>query len=387
MNNKFDVIVLGVGSMGSSACYHLAKAGVKVLGLEQSTIVHQQGSHHGQSRIIRKAYFEHPDYVPLLKRSYQLWKELSEVSGEMLYTQTGLLYAGRPDGGLMKGIHDSAERHHISIQSGSPRKLGSAYPVLNLPDHFEIILEREAGFLSPEKCIRAYASQAEKRGATIKTNEKVLGWKTSGTGIEVSTAHGIYHAEKLVITGGPWSSQLLPGMDKHLKVTRQTVFWIDVKNPELFALNKFPCWLAEHEDTGEFFYGFPILPEKIYGAPSGLKFAQHNPGQTVNPDAVNRNISDIEKESLRSIVEKFFPGQFSGIRHAHVCLYTYSPDEHFIIDALPDNPRVVYAAGFSGHGFKFSSVVGEVLTDLALKGKSEQPVDFLNLSRLSGGSR
>lgn len=387
MSKSFDVIVLGVGSMGSSACYHLAKAGVKVLGLEQSTVVHDKGSHHGQSRIIRKAYFEHPNYVPLLKRSYQLWEELSEVAGEKLYTETGLLYAGRPEGALMKGIHESANKHQITIQSGFAKQLSSAYPVFNIPDHFEMILEPEAGFLSPEKCIQAYTKQAVKFGASIQTNERVLGWKSSGSTIEVSTSGGKYFTEKLVITSGPWASQLLPGMDKYLKVTRQTVFWIDVHNPELFSLNKFPCWLAEHEETGAFFYGFPVLPNEPYGGPAGLKFAQHNPGLPVSPDTVNRTISTSEKEEIKKVVEKFFPGQFAGFRHAHVCLYTYSPDEHFIIDVLPENPRVVYAAGFSGHGFKFSSVVGEILSDLALKGRSEHPVDFLNLSRLSGGSR
>jgi sarcosine oxidase len=381
MENSFDVIVLGVGSMGSSACYHLAKAGVRVLGLEQSTIVHNQGSHHGQSRIIRQAYFEHPDYVPLLKRSYQLWQELSVESGEQLYTETGLLYAGRAEGALMRGIHESADQYGLMIRSGAARQMALDYPVLVLPDQFEVIIEPGAGFLFPEKCIRTYTSRAQSHGATIRTNEKVLGWKSHATGIEVKTITGTYSADRLVITAGPWASHFLPGMDKQLRVTRQTVFWIDVKNPERFTADRFPCWLAEHEDTGEFFYGFPLLTESQYGPPQGLKIAQHNPGHPADPDAVDRTVTDAEREHMRTIVEKFFPGQFAGFRHDQVCLYTYSPDEHFIIDVLPGTPRVVYAAGFSGHGFKFSSVVGEVLADLALKGRSEQPVGFLSAQR------
>lgn len=382
MGNSFDVIVLGVGSMGSATCYHLAKSGANVLGIEQSTIVHDRGSHHGQSRIIRKAYFEHPDYVPLLKRSYELWQELSDESGEQLYTETGLLYAGRPEGALMKGIHESAERHRIPIRTGTAKKLASNYPVLALPDHFEVIIEPEAGFLSPEKCIKTYASHAQSQGAKILTNEKVYGWKPSGNGMEVATANGKYYADKIVLTAGPWTSRLLPGMDKHLKVTRQTVFWIDVKNPEKFAPDRFPCWLAEHDSTGEFFYGFPLLPVSTYGQPAGLKFAQHNPGQPTDPEMVDRVVTESERAHIRAVVEHFFPGQFSGILHNQVCLYTYSPDEHFIIDILPDDPRVVYAAGFSGHGFKFSSVVGEILSELALEGKTKSPIGFLSYSRL-----
>lgn len=382
MSNNYDVIVLGTGSMGSSACYHLSRQGVRVLGLEQSSIVNELGSHHGQSRIIRKAYFEHPDYVPLLKRAYELWSDLSEVSGEHLYTETGLLYAGHPSNALIRGIHESAAIHHIPIKSMQAKECSALFPVFNLPDSFEVITEREAGFLYPEKCIRTYVNKALEHGATIRANTKVQGWKSSGTGIEVVTTEGKFYSDKLVITAGPWMAQLLPGMEKQLKVTRQTLFWADVKNPEIFSPDRFPCWLAEHPETQEYFYGFPILPVEKYGQPYGLKFAQHNPGERVNPDTVNRTVSQKECDHIRTIIETFFPGRFRAITHTKVCLYTYSPDEHFIVDMLHDNPRVVFATGFSGHGFKFSSVIGEVLADLASHGKTRQPVQFLSAARL-----
>jgi glycine/D-amino acid oxidase-like deaminating enzyme len=171
-------------------------------------------------------------------------------------------------------------------------------------------------------------------------------------------------------------------MDKHLKVTRQTVFWADMKNPELFSLDRFPCWLAEHPETGEYFYGFPILPVEKYGQPFGLKFAQHNPGEAVNPETVNRVVSRKECDHISQIIDTFFPGSLKSILQTKVCLYTYSPDENFIIDMLPEDPRVVFAGGFSGHGFKFASVIGEILTDLAISGASRLPVDFLSYRRL-----
>lgn len=382
MDNNYDVIVLGVGSMGSSTCYHLAARGLKVLGLEQSTIVHEQGSHHGQSRIIRKAYFEHPDYVPLLKRAYELWNNLEADSGEKLYTETGLLYAGNPESALIKGIHDSASIHGIPVESLTAAQNRDVYPVFNFPDSFEVIKEPGAGFLNPEKCIRIYAQKAIEKGASIMANTKVLSWKSFESHIEVITTAGKFYSDKLVITTGPWMSQILSGMVKHLKVTRQTVFWAEMKYPERFSSDRFPCWLAEHPDTGEYFYGFPILHLEKFGQPVGLKFAQHNPGEIVNPDTVNRVVSQEECDHISTNIKTFFPGSFKSILRTKVCLYTYSSDEHFIIDKHPDDPRVVFAGGFSGHGFKFSSVTGEILADLTINGSSGMPIDFLSLSRL-----
>jgi len=381
MSVHFDVIVLGVGSMGSATCYHLAKRGLTVLGLEQSSIVHEYGSHHGQSRIIRKAYFEHPDYVPLLQRSYELWKELADETGQQLYTETGLLYAGNPDGFLMKGIHESARQHHIPISSNPASSIQSKFPTFNFPSTFEVILEPTAGFLSPENCIKSYVNRAQQFGAVIKSNTKVMSWKSIGNGIEVVTADETYTADKLVVTAGPWASQLLPNVDDFLHVTRQTVFWIQPKNPELFSPDRFPCWLSELENSPDVYYGFPYLDEKTFGAPQGLKIAQHNPGQTVHPDHVDRFIRPEEVEHIHTVTEKIFPGQFVKLLHTKVCLYTYSPDEHFIIDLVPDNPNVVFACGFSGHGFKFSSVVGKALADLADGGSTQLPIGFLSADR------
>lgn len=381
MNVHFDVIVLGVGSMGSATCYHLAKRGLKVLGLEQASIVHEYGSHHGQSRIIRTAYFEHPSYVPLLKRSYELWRKLSDETGEQLYTETGLLYAGRPNGQLLKGVQESAFQHHISIGFNSPNDIQSKFPTFQFPSSFEIILEPSAGFLSPERCIRAYVSQAENHGAVIKSNSKVMSWKSVGTGVEVVTVNETYSADKLVITAGPWTAQVLPNLKELLHVTRQPVFWIQPRNPEWFTPERFPCWLSEMEDSPEVYYGFPYLDEKSFGRPQGLKIAQHNPGQSAHPDQVDRFIRTDEIEHMRMVSEKIFPGQFVELLHSKVCLYTYSPDEHFIIDLIPDHSNVVFAAGFSGHGFKFSSVMGEALADLAESGSTSLPIGFLSSQR------
>ncbi|MBM3177091.1 MAG: N-methyl-L-tryptophan oxidase [Bacteroidetes bacterium] len=381
MDASFDVVVLGVGSMGSAACYHLAKRGMSVLGLEQSSIVHEFGSHYGQSRIIRKAYFEHPDYVPLLKRSYELWNVLEQETGTRLYTETGLLYAGRKDSMLMKGVRESAGIHDIPIEFFDFDRLKKVYPPFSLHPGHDIIFESGAGFLEPERCIEAHVEQAKISGAQIRSHEKVLGWAKSGSGYEVTTNKGIYAAEKLVLTAGAWIGGLLPQVSQQLKVTRQTVFWMATKHPDLFSPERFPCWLAETENSGDVYYGFPNLQAGVYGPLHGLKIAQHNPGQVTDADSVDRMVSAEEKDAMRAVMEEIFPGEYAGLLHTKVCLYTYSPDEHFIIDVSKDDPNLIFAAGFSGHGFKFCSVVGEVLADLAQDGKSSLPVQFLSANR------
>ena len=383
MDTSFDVVVLGVGSMGSAACYHLAKRGVRVLGLEQSSIVHEFGSHYGQSRIIRKAYFEHPDYVPLLKRSYELWSELEQETRYRLYTETGLLYAGRRDSVLMKGVRESASIHGIPIEHLDHGQLGKKYPAFKLHPSHEIIFEPGAGFLEPERCIDAHVDCAKALGAQIQTHEKVLGWKKSGSGFEVTTNKGVYSAGKLVLTAGAWMGGLLPEISQKLKVTRQTVFWMATKHPELFSPARFPCWLAEMESSGDVYYGFPQLEAGSYGPLDGLKIAQHNPGLTTDPDSVDRMVSAAEKDAMRAVMEEIFPGEYAGLLHTKVCLYTYSPDEHFIIDVSTEDPNLIFAAGFSGHGFKFCSVVGEALADLAEEGKSLLPIEFLSSKRFN----
>jgi sarcosine oxidase len=370
--------------MGSSACYHLSKRGYKVLGLEQFSITHENGSHAGQSRIIRKAYFEHPGYVPLLSRAYEGWKNLEEETGEQLYFKTGLLYSGRADNEIIKGVKESASLYNIDIETPDKALVEKKYPQFKIPGGFDTVFEPDAGFVTPEKTIRLYAGLAKKYGTIIQTNEKIIEWKKEGDVVVVKTNKGTYHSNKLIIAAGVWAGKLIPGFANKIKVTRQFAGWVKPKHPERFSLNDFPCWMIADENIPGCYYGFPMLSTEKFGPPEGLKLAHHYPAIITDPDNVNRTVTDKDVENLKYAMNKYFPGEFDGILSGKICLYANSPDENFIIDQLPGYEENVFiACGFSGHGFKFVPVVGEILSDLAIDGKTKLPIEFLNAKRFS----
>jgi sarcosine oxidase len=239
-NTSFDVIVIGTGSMGASACYHLAKKKYKVLGLDQFDIPNDQGSHAGQTRIIRKAYFEHPDYVPLLHRAYENWKSLEEETGEQVYYQTGLVYFGKPDDEMLSGVKRSAALYNIPLDTFDTSSAKERFPPFKIPGNFETLFEPDAGFVTPEKAIKLFAEQAIRNGAEIHTKEKVIEWKKEGGGIIVTTDKNIYHSKKLIIAAGAWSGKMIPAMSEKIIVTRQFVAWIKPKKWDDFTLNNFP---------------------------------------------------------------------------------------------------------------------------------------------------
>ena len=379
--NHFDVIVIGVGSMGSAACYHLAARGHRVLGLEQFGIVHDQGSHFGQSRIIRQAYFEHPDYVPLLQRAYDNWETFEKATNSKVYFKTGVIYFGEKESATLTGINQSASQYQLPVRRVKTEEVKKHFPAFSLPLNFDTLFEPEAGFLTPERTIRLYARQAESVGATIRTGERVLEWKDDGSTIKVLSSHHSYRCNKLVITSGSWTSKLVPEMATKLKVTRQTLAWVNPKNPEQMSLGNFPCWFIDDPERG-MFYGFPILPFENFGGPIGLKVASHQAGPVVDPDRVDRSVGPDDEQAIRYLLNKYFPQAGDEIITLKTCLYTYSDDENFIIDHVPGHDKkVVIACGFSGHGFKFVSAVGEILADLALNGKTDLPIGFLALNR------
>jgi len=368
--------------MGSATCYYLASRGYRVLGLEQFDIPHDQGSHAGQSRIIRKAYFEHPDYVPLLERAYKNWKELESLAGEQIYFPTGLLYAGKPEDALIKGVRESAAKYKVPVESLSSKEVKSRFPQFQIPPHYDVLFEPDAGFLTPERSVLLYTDQALKAGAAIKTKAKVTGWKRDNTTISVSTDRETFTCKKLVITAGPWAGQFVAGLSSHLQVTRQTIMWSIPQAWNAFSLNTFPCWMIDDELKPGMYYGFPSLPVGKFGAPIGMKLAYHYPGQPSDADHVNRTIPNEDEADLIQALKAYLPKGYASTHVLKTCLYTNTPDENFIIDFLPGYQKdVVIAAGFSGHGFKFSSVVGEILTDLAMTGKTELPIKFLTANR------
>jgi sarcosine oxidase len=370
--------------MGSSACYFLAKRGYKVLGLEQFSVSHEFGSHAGQSRIIRKAYFEHPDYVPLLIRAYENWKLLEEETGEQLYFKTGLAYFGPPDHLVMQGVNRSASLYGIELENLNKAEIKKRFPQFQIPEKFQCLFEPDTGFVRPEKTIQLYADLATRNGATINANEKVLSWEKDGDGIVVRTDNNIYHSKKLVITAGAWAGKMIPGFDKKLKITRQFVSWIKPKNESAFSLGKFPCWLLADDDKPGVYYGFPSLSTEKFGPPAGLKLAHHYPAIETDPDHVDRNPTKEDEDDLKWALNKYFPGVFESFLTEKICLYGNTRDENFIIDKLPGfEDRVAIACGFSGHGFKFVPVVGEILADLITDGKSKLVIEFLRANRES----
>jgi sarcosine oxidase len=376
-SKTYDVIVVGVGAMGSSACYHLARRGAGVLGLEQFDIPHALGSSHGYSRMIRMAYYEHPDYVPLLRRAYELWRELERASGQELLFEVGGIYMGPPQGHVVAGTIEAARRHGLDHEVLSNAALQSRFGQFRLPDHFTGVFEPRAGFLLPEKVIAAQAELALRGGADLRGREPVVGWDAGESGVHVRTTKGDYRADRLIFCGGPWTSRLVKDLGVELVVTRQTLGWVWPRRPELFALGAFPVWGIEAAD-GSLSYGFPMLPDN-----PGLKVARHGRGTVADPDSVSRQITPADEAEVQDILSRALPDGRGPLLSMRVCLYTNSPDGHFIIDIHPNHPRVLLACGFSGHGFKFASVVGEVLADLALEGGTQLPAQFLGLARLA----
>ena len=391
MENSFDVIVIGVGSMGSATCYYLARRGYKVLGLEQFDISHELGSHTGQSRIIRKAYFEHPDYVPLMEKAYANWKQIENETGEQVYFKTGLLYAGSSNNEIIKGVKLSASLYNIELEHLNITDASKRFPQFNFPKDFEVLFEPDAGFIPPEKTIRLYASEAKKHGAAIHSNEKVIEWskgtpseKKDGNNIIVKTGRQTYQCKKLIITAGAWAGKMIAPVADKIKVTRQCIAWIKTKNDDQFERNRFPCWMFGDDDKGGCYYGFPLLDTKKFGEPAGLKLAHHFPYQITDPDNVNRQTTEADLENVKYCLDKYLPGVFESVLSTKICLYANSPDENFIIDQLPGfEENVSIACGFSGHGFKFASVIGEILADLAIDGKTSLPIQFLSAKRFN----
>jgi len=375
MQTGFDVIVVGVGAMGSSACCHLACRGVAVLGLEQFDIPHSLGSSHGASRMIRMAYYEHPDYVPLLRRAYELWEALEQSTGQKLLHLTGGLYMGPPQGGLVAGSLRAAREHGLEHELLDAGAMARRFPMFRVPEGWAGLYEPRAGFLLPERVVAAQAETALRAGAELHGREPVIEWESQANGITVRTPRAEYRADRLIFCGGAWSTRLLNAPGVTLRVTRQVMGWVWPRRPEAFSLSGFPVWAIDRPD-GSLYYGFPMMPGSE--AP-GLKVAWHGPGAETDPDRVVRDEQPGDEQSFRPALTQYLPDADGPLLALRTCLYTNSPDHHFIIDRHPQHENVTIACGFSGHGFKFASVIGEMLADLAMEGKTSLPAEFLRL--------
>jgi len=373
--NRYDTIVVGLGGMGSAAAFHVARRGKRVVGLEQFTLAHDRGSSHGRSRVTRQAYFENPAYVPLLGRANELWTELQRDSGKRLMEITGGLMLGPPDGGVVKGTLASARTHGLPHEVLEAAEVRRRFPAFSVGDDKIGVLDKVAGVLFPEDCIRAHAAAATQAGAELRWQEPVVSWNATDDTVEVTTAQGTYVAGNLVLCAGPWMGELLAGLRVPLAVERNVLYWFrPTTEVALFAPDRFPVFLIEYE-PGKLFYGFPALGD------DGIKVARHHTGVWCSPTDIRREVDQDEIREARGILERNLPTVNGDLLSATTCMYTNTPDGHFIIDRDPRHPNVILASPCSGHGFKFASVIGEVLADLACDGRTRHPIDLFRLDR------
>ena len=374
------MIVVGVGGMGSATLLHLARRGIRVLGLERYDIVHDYGSSHGLTRIIRLAYWEDPAYVALLRRSYELWRELEHLSHERLLYITGSVDAGPGAGPIFSGALRSSELHGLEHEVLNGSELHQRFPGYRLPKEMQCLYQPDGGFLLPERCNLAHIGVAQSRGAEVRCREPVLEWGVGGGRCWVRTARRRYEAGRLVICAGSWASKLITELDGLAVPERQVLAWLQPTRAELFTPEVFPVFNLEVEEGR--YYGFPsfLVP--------GFKFGKyHHRGEQVDPDEMNREPEPEDEELLRQFAARYFPEGAGPTLMLKTCLFTNSPDRHFILDLHPAYPEVAIAAGFSGHGYKFCSVVWEIMADLVQRGETGHDVELFRMRRFGGGSR
>jgi len=375
----YDAIVLGLGGMGSATLFHLARRGLRVLGVERFDLVHEYGSSHGLTRIIRLAYWEHPTYVTLLRRAYELWRELQGLAGEQLLHITGSVDAGPEGGAIFEGALASSRLHGLAHEVMDGDELHRRYPGYRLPQRIRCLYQPDGGFLLPERCDVAHVEQALALGAEVRCREEVLDWEANGGRVRVRTSRGAYEAGRLVICAGPWASKLIPELAGLAVPERQVLAWLQPTRPERFRPASFPVFNLEVEEGR--FYGFPsfLIP--------GFKFGKyHHRGERVDPDTVNREPEPADEELLRSFARRYFPEGAGPTLMLKACMFTNTPDRHFILDHHTEYPEVAIAAGFSGHGYKFCSVIGEVMADLVHEGRSRHDIGFFRLGRFAKSS-
>ncbi len=374
----YDVIVAGVGGMGSAACYHLAARGLRVLGLERHDIPNAVGSSHGQTRIIRLAYAEDPAYVPLLRRAYALWREMGERADERLLYTTGGIDAGPEGSGLFEGSLASCLEHDIRHTLLDGAEVNRRFPGYRLPEDHLCLFQPDAGFVLPERSVVVHVTAAQALGAEIRAHEPVLGWSPlAGGGVRVETPRGTYEAGRLVLSPGAWLGSLVPALDPLAVPERQVLGWFQPGDPALFGPDRFPVGNLAFEE-GRYY----LLP--VWNTP-GLKIGLYNHlGERGAPDTLSRATGAADEAALRRCIARYFPGANGPVMALAACLFTNTPDEHFIIDTLPEAPDVLVVSACSGHGFKFVPVVGEIVADLVTAGRSRFDLSMFRLGRFRG---
>jgi sarcosine oxidase len=358
--------------------YQLARRGQRVLGIDRYDIPNEMGSSHGVTRMIRLTLQEDPAYVPLVRRAYELWHELENLSGERLLFTTGSIRAGREGSRMFEGSREACEVHNIPHRIMTGPEVNLRYPGYQLSEDTLAVYQADGGFLLSERCIVNQVAAALEWGAEVHGREQLLEWAPTPAGVVVHTNRGDYSASHMVVCAGPWTAQLVPQLASSTVAERQVLAWFQPRRPELFRPDTFPVFGLLVEEGR--FYGFPS-----YGIPGFKVGRSHHLDQQVDPDLLDREIHLEDEALLRDFTERYFPQAAGPALALKTCMFTNSPDEHFILDTLPGLPQVSVAAGFSGHGFKHSSVVGEIMADLAQHGDTQHDIGLFRMDRLPTG--
>jgi sarcosine oxidase len=368
----FDVIIVGLGAMGGAALDALARRGAHVLGLEQFQPGHHRGSSHGATRIIRLGYFEHPSYVRLVRAAIPLWRDLEARSGQKLLHVTGVLEVGAPDSELIAGTLKASRDHGLPHEVLNAAALRGRFPAFRVPADYIGVFQPDGGYLMADRAVAAMIASARAAGAEVRTEEPVLSVAPDGDGVRVETGRGIVTAGAVVVAAGPWFTSLLPNLPIPIHVTRQAVGFFAPTDPAPFSAG-FPVFMIENPDG--IFYGFP--PDEA----GSIKFAKHHHvNERIDPEAVDRPMAADDEALIRGALEAHLPDAAGPMVASLTCRYTMTPDGDFIIDRLPQAPRIVVASPCSGHGFKFAPAIGDILADLSLRGMTEHDISRFRLS-------
>ncbi len=374
----FDVVVCGLGAMGSAALHHLARRGKRVLGLERYTPGHDRGSSHGHTRIIRLGYFEHPSYVPLLRRAYALWHDLEGAIRRPLLHVTGIAEIGPPTGVLVPGTLAAARLHGLPHDVLAATELMRRFPAFRLPADHVAVVQPDGGFLDVEPAIAGQIALAAGAGAEIRSGDTVRAVEPCAGAVRIVSEHGVVEAGAAIVAAGAWLPTLAPPLAATLRATREVAGWFEVADAELISPERFPVFIIESRHGMH--YGIP--PQSGPGLRAAIKVAKHHHrDEAVDPDAYDRTVSAQDEALIRAAISEHLPAANGRLMAAATCLYTMTPDGHFLIDRLPGAPNIILASPCSGHGFKFAPVIGEILADLATTGTTAHDIARFSLER------
>ena len=372
-DGHFDVAVIGLGAMGSAALCHLARRGVRAVGIERFALGHERGSSHGETRAIRQGYFEHPSYVPLVRAAYEGWEALERDTGETVLTKTGVLEIGKPGSAIVSGSLQASLEHGLEHDVLDRAELARRFPQFTLPEGYEAVWQPDAGFLRPELGNRLHIQQARKAGAEVRENCRVRGIEPADSGIRLVFDDGTISASTVVVTAGAWIGELVPALKPKLTLTRQVACWFEPRRNATTRLGALPVFIIDGDD--DVAYGFPDIG-------SGFKCASHNDsGTLLAADEASQDAGPADEKRMRDFLQAYLPDAAGPLQKMSTCIYTRTPDEDFIIDLHPDDKRIVIASPCSGHGYKFASVIGEVLADLAIDGTTRHDITRFSVGR------